>query len=266
MNTFIVNHQTSIRKHQSIGYWNLIIGYFKQNLYLIIGICLLFITSVSPARAETLTSPNYKVRLGNFNMTSGMKDSTSYNLTDTVGQIAADFFSSSGYHVKAGFQYIYTLYDFSFAISSLALDLGTLTSNTFSTATNTLTITSPGQGYSVSALESNKLTNIAGNTIPDTTCDSGTCTETSAGVWSTATNNGFGYNVNGSDVSADFIGVTYFRPFPDLSLAESASTIMSSSISGKNRTATVTYKVSPPGSQASGIYTTQIIYIATPVY
>lgn len=220
----------------------------------------------SSTRAETLTSPNYKIRLGNFNMTSGMKDSTSYNLTDTVGQIAADFFSSSGYHVKAGFQYIYTLYDFSFAISSLALDLGTLTSNTFSTATNTLTVTAPGQGYSVSVLESNKLTSIAGSTIPDTTCDSGTCTETSAGVWSTATNNGFGFNVNGSDVSADFVGVTYFRPFPDLSLSEPSATIMQSAAPGKNRTSTVTYKVSPPGSQASGIYTTQIIYIATPVY
>ena len=217
-------------------------------------------------RAETLTSPNYKIRLGNFNMTSGMKDSTSYNLTDTVGQIAADFFSSSGYHVKAGFQYIYTLYDFSFAISSLALDLGTLTSNTFSTATNTLTVTAPGQGYSVSVFESNKLKNIAGSTIPDTTCDSGTCTETSAGVWTTASNNGFGYNVNGSDVAADFTGPTYFRPFPDFSLSEPAATIMTSTAAGKNRTSTVTYKVSPPGSQASGIYTTQIVYIATPVY
>lgn len=217
-------------------------------------------------RAETLTSPNYKIRLGNFNMTSGTKSSTSYNLTDTVGQIAAHFFSSSGYHVKAGFQYIYTLYNFSFAISSLALDLGTLTSNTFSTASNTLTVTAPGQGYSVSALQTRKLTNISGNTIQDTTCDSGTCTETSAGVWTTATGNGFGYNVNGNDVAPDFIGSTYFRPFPDLSLSEPAATIMTSAAAGKNRTANITYKVSPPGSQASGVYTTQIIYIATPVY
>jgi hypothetical protein len=199
-------------------------------------------------------------------MTSGMKDSTSYALTDTVGQIAADFFSSSGYHVKAGFQYIYTLYDFTFAISSLAINLGTLTPNTFTTATNTLTVSAPGQGYSVSTYETNKLKNITGNTIPDTTCDSGTCTETTAGVWTTATNNGFGYNASGSDIAVDFVGATYFRPFPDLSLSEPAAILMSSSIAGKNRAAVITYKISQPGSQASGVYTTQIGYIATPVY
>ncbi|PIW08732.1 hypothetical protein COW38_00110, partial [Candidatus Collierbacteria bacterium CG17_big_fil_post_rev_8_21_14_2_50_45_7] len=81
----------------------------------------------TPVHAQTsLDSPNYKIRLGNFNMTSGTKSSASYNLTDTVGQIAAEFFTGSGYHVKAGFQYIYTLYDFSFSLSSLAIDLGTL--------------------------------------------------------------------------------------------------------------------------------------------
>ncbi len=244
----------------------------KHLLTLLLGLSILYNLQpttydlIPTAHAETLTSPNYKVRLGNFNMTSGMKDSTSYNLTDTVGQIAADFFSSSGYHVKAGFQYIYTLYDFSFAISSLALDLGTLTPNTFSSDTNTLTVTSPGNGYSVSAQQSAKLTSSNGDTIPDTTCDSGTCTDSNAGVWTTATNNGFGFNLSGSDVSTDFVGATYFRPFADASLAEPAQTIMSSSTAGKNRTATVTYKVSPTGSQAAGTYTTQIIFTATPVY
>jgi hypothetical protein len=118
----------------------------------------------------------------------------------------------------------------------------------------------------VTAQQTAKLTSSNGDTIPDTTCDSGTCTESSAGVWTTATNNGFGFNVSGSDVSADFVGPTYFRPFADASLAESAQTIMTSSVAGKNRTATITYKVSPIGSQAAGTYTTQIIFTATPVY
>lgn len=219
------------------------------------------------ARAETLTSPNYKVRLGNFNMTSGLKSSASYSLTDTVGQIAAEFFSSTGYHVKAGFQYIYTLYPFSFSVSSLAIPLGTLTPNTFSTATNTLTVTAPGQGYSVTAHEVGKLKRLgSSDTIPDTICDSGPCTETSATIWSTPTNNGFGYNVSGNDVASDFLSSSYFRPFPDISLGESPATVMTTTAPGQNRAATVTYKVSPSGSQAAGQYSTQIVYIATPVY
>jgi hypothetical protein len=199
-------------------------------------------------------------------MTSGMKSSTSYNLTDTVGQIAAEFFSSTGYHVKAGFQYIYTLDKFRFAISSLAVNLGTLSLNTFSTGSHTLMVTAPGQGYSVTAIESNKLKNANGDTIPDTICDSGICTETSAGVWNTPTNNGFGFNLTGNDVSPDFISSSYFRPFPDASLSEAPSTIMTTPVAGRNRTATVTYKISPNASQAAGDYVTQIVYIATPVY
>ncbi len=225
-----------------------------------------FFVFTTPILAQTLYSPNYTIRQGNFNMTSGLKSSASYSLTDTVGQTAAEFFSGTGYFVKAGFQYIYTLYDFSFSISSLAINLS-LTPNTFSTATNTLTVTAPGQGYSVTAYESTKLTKLdSADTIPDTTCDSGTCTETAAGVWTTATNNGFGYNLTGDDVASDFVGATYFRPFPDLSLGETPATVMTTTAAGKNRAATVTYKVSPSGTQAAGDYSTQITYVATPVY
>lgn len=238
-------------------------------------ICILLLTSSfsllasfpPAARAETLLSPNYTIRMGNFNITSGLKSSATYNLTDTVGQTVAEFFSSTGYHVKAGFQYIYTLYDFSFSISSLAVNLGSLTPNTFTIASHTLTVNAPGQGYSVTAYETSKLTKSgSSDTIPDTTCDSGPCTETSATVWTTPTNNGFGYNLTGNDISADFVDSTYFRPFPDNSLSESPSTVMTTTSAGKNRIATVTYKISPSGTQAGGNYSTQVVYIATPVY
>lgn len=230
---------------------------------LTVSLCYFVTAKVS---AQTMSSNNYQIRLGNFNMTSGFKSSASYNLTDTVGQTAASFFSSTGYHVKAGFQYIYTLYNFSFSLSSLAINL-TLLPDTFSSSSHTLTVSAPGQGYGVTAYEVNKLTLSGGSsTIPDTTCDSGTCTETSADVWTTPTNNGFGYNVTGNDVASDFISSSYFRPLPDASLGESPATIMTTSAAGKNRTATVTYRVSPSGSQDAGTYSTQIVYIATPVY
>jgi len=223
----------------------------------------------TPVHAQTsLDSPNYKIRLGNFNMTSGTKSSASYNLTDTVGQIAAEFFTGSGYHVKAGFQYIYTLYDFSFSLSSLAVDLGTLIPNTFADASHTLTVTAPGQGYSVSAIATTPLKNATGNAIVDTTCDAGDCTTTQAKGWVDPTHSGFGYNLAGDDISPDFVGtpLTLFRPFPDASSTGVPATIMTTNAAGKNRTATITYRAAPAGNQASGNYTTNIIYIATPVY
>lgn len=242
--------------------------HFGRNDVISLLICYfvsLFCASTIHAQTS-MDSANYKIRLGNFNMTSGAKSSASYKLTDTVGQIAAEFFGSTGYHVKAGFQYIYTLYDFSFDISSLAVNLGSLVPNTFSTGITTINVTAPGQGYSVSVFETAKLTNAQGDTIIDTTCDSGTCTQSAADVWTNPANNGFGFNVSGHDVMADFVDTTYFRPFPDLSASDPPTTIMSTSASGKNRTATITYKVSPSSSQAGGNYATQIIYLATPVY
>ena len=229
--------------------------------------CYVSLLHTPLVHAETLESSNYKIRMGNFNMTSGLKSSTLYSLTDTVGQTVAEYFSGTGYHVKAGFQYLYTLYDFSFTISSLAVSLGSLTPNTFTTGSHTLTVSSPGQGYSVTAYETSKLTKSgSSDTIPDTICDSGPCTETSAAVWTTASNNGFGYNLTGNDIASDFVSSSYFRPFPDFSLSEAPATVMTTSAAGKNRTATVTYKLSPSSTQAAGNYSTQIVYIATPVY
>ncbi|TXH01876.1 MAG: hypothetical protein E6P95_01050 [Candidatus Moraniibacteriota bacterium] len=226
--------------------------------------CLLF---TLPARAETMNSNNYSIRTGNFNITSGLKSSASYSLTDTVGQTVANYFSSNGYHIKAGFQYLYTLYNFSFLIGDTAISLSPTTPNTFTTDSHTLTVTAPGQGYAVLAYETNPLTISGGSaTISDTTCDAGTCDEDTAETWTNPTHNGFGYNANGDDVAADFLSSSYFRPFPDISLSETPATVMSSTQAGKNRTATITYKLSPSGTQAAGTYTTNIIYIATPTY
>ena len=234
--------------------------------FLIILYTLYSILNTAPTvHAETLESTSYKIRMGNFNITSGLKSSSSYSLTDTVGQTAAGLFTSSGYSVKAGFQYIYTLYDFSFTISDLTINLGTLTPNTLLTDSNNLTVSAPGQGYSVAGFETTRLKN-GTNYIPDTGCNSGSCTQSTAGVWTSTTALGFGYNATGDDIDSDFTDSTYFRPFPDLSLGDSPEIILTSSSAGQDRTATITYQANVGPSQAAGDYTTSIIYIATPTY
>jgi hypothetical protein len=70
-----------------------------------------------------MRSTNYIIDFGNFNMTSGSKSSTSYKVTDTVGQTAPGEYLSTGYKVGAGFQYIYALPRFSFRITANRVDL-----------------------------------------------------------------------------------------------------------------------------------------------
>jgi hypothetical protein len=232
-----------------------------------IAIAFLLIRLLIPTSA-LMSSTSYIIQLGNINMTSGAKSSSSYNVTDTVGQTAPGQYSSASYYVKAGFQYIYTIGTFKFTLSNTAVNFGTLTANQFSTGSTIVTISAKGAGgYTVTVSENHKLrTSGATASIPDTTCDAGTCTETTAAVWSTPTHNGFGYNVTGNDIPAAFVNNTYFKEFADISSGKVAQTIMSNTKVGTNRQATLTYKVSVAVSQAAGNYENSITYIAIPGY
>ena len=254
----------SIKPHQSIT-------------CLFLGICFLslvcsleFVSCLFPSQvlAENLRSDTYRVDMGTINMTGGRKFSETYNLTDTVGQTFQGQFDSSGYRVRAGFQYINSIIRFSFVISDLTIDLGTLTAQTPSTATNTLTIsTGNAYGYTVKAIENHELR--AGTTdVPDTACDSATaCTITNANVWASNTDYGFGYNMAGDDVdTADFVDSTYYRPFSNDEDLDSPATVMSSSGIATSSAATVTYKANISAIQPAGYYTTAIRFIAIPSF
>lgn len=219
--------------------------------------------------AQTFISPNFRIDFGNFNMTGGKKTSTTYTLTDTVGQNAPGQYDGTGYTVKAGFQYIYDQnIPFSFEISNLDLNFGNLTPNIGSTVTNTLTINTPtSHGYDILVLANHPLKSIDSNsTIPDTKCDSGTCSESVSAVWINNSTYGFGFNANGDGTSSYFTNSTYFRQFADNSIGETAKILMSESSPVEDHIATITYKVNISPNQAAGTYQNSINYIAIPKY
>lgn len=216
---------------------------------------------------ERIESTNYRITWPNLNMGAGSPGSTNYNLGVTMGQLAPGLYTSAGYTIRAGFQYIHSIIPFSFTISDLTIAFGTLSAGTPSTQTNDLTVSAGGAGgYQVSAVENNPLTSAAASTIPDTTCDGSDCDETSAGVWSQNTTYGFGFNMSGDDVPSDFTDSTYFRQFADASSAESAQVVMSSTDVGKSRQSTVTYKINVSTIQAAGTYENIITFVCTPFF
>jgi hypothetical protein len=216
----------------------------------------------------SMESDSYKLRWPNLNMTSGSKSSANYNINDTVGQTAAGEYDSAGFKVRAGFQYIKTIIPFVFTISDISIDFGTLVPNVFSSLTTTLTVTSgAGSGYSVVASADHPLRQTTSSiTIPDTTCDSGTCSETVAGIWTNTTRYGLGYNLAGDDIPAAFSDSTYFKQFGDVSLGEASQTVMSNAGVTASSIATVTYKVNVSNNQAAGDYSNAITYVATASY
>jgi len=242
--------------------------FFLKIILLIIIISLsFFIQSVS---AVNMQSPLFKIQYGEIGIAGGNKNSSNYYLSDTVGQTAAGQFNSTGYIVKAGFQYLHSIIPFRFSISNTNIDFGTLIANTPQTATTILTVSFGAAGqYQVTAIEEGKLRTIDGaNNIPDTQCDGGsnTCNESLAKPWTSNNAYGFGYNISGNDIPADFIDNTYFRPFPDRAENEQPAVVMSSPNVGKNRQATMTFKVNISPVQPAGKYQTIINFVATPSF
>ncbi len=245
--------------------------YFSRPLTLALIVAALFGASAMPALAERLESGSYVIQFGNLNISSGEQSGASYNVTQSVGQIAAGpygQYGSSNYFVGGGFQYIYQIPKFRFIISDINLDLGTLTTGVHNTATNTLEIrTNGGSGYAIYAYELHPLRHSNGTAnIPDTTCDAGTCSQATAAVWTNQNIPGFGFNIAGDDIPVDFINTTYFRQFANDEGAEAMQPVMSSTDVARLDIGTVTYKAGPPGGIDAGNYQTGIVYVAVPGY
>ncbi len=250
---------------------NLKLDYKTKMIYPITTlVTLVFFTLIcsSPAIADTLNSPAFQIQMSTVNLTGGNKSSASYKLSDTVGQTFQGQFNSAGYVIQAGFQYINTLIPFSFRISNLSINFGSLVPGTPSTLSNILTITTGSAfGYTVKAIEDHPLSRSDGlANIPDTACDLGTtCLQTSANIWADNARYGFGYNMSGADITGDFVNSTYYRPFPAQNVDQPAI-IMSKNGIATSSAATVTYKINIAGGQAAGTYQNAIQYIAIPAF
>jgi hypothetical protein len=225
---------------------------------------------ITTSFADQLYSSEYNIDMSNLNITGGRKTGGGYNLTDTVGQTIQGQFDVTGYRIRAGFQYINSLIPFTFIISKLAIDFGTLSPLVPKTDTHTLTISSgAAYGFAVTAIEDHRLQIDNSNYIIDTTCDSATpCTITDANIWSDDTNSyGFGYNMSGDNVdTTDFATTNHYRPFANASLSHTPTVVMESSLATRSATSTIKYKVNIGGSQQAGNYENGIQFIATPTY
>lgn len=236
-------------------------------------IIIIFITIITiinrGVSAVAMDSSRFKIESVNVEVAGGNKSSSRYKLADTIGQLAADQYSSNGYVVKAGFQYPHSIIPFRFSISNINIVLGTLVPNTPSTATTNLAVYFNGAyQYQVTAIEEGPLKTQSGNAIPDTTCNGSgnTCSESLAKIWTSPSSYGFGYSMSHDDIPVDFIDSVYYRPFPDQTAAEFPATVMEGANVGKNRQSTVTFKTNISSIQPAGSYQTIINFIATPSY
>jgi len=241
----------------------------------VFAICILYFVlcslCLSVANAN-MKSSDYELQMPNLNFAAGNVSSTEYKLGFTGGQLAPGEYSRSGYKVLAGFWYLKTIIPFTFSISNQLIDFDVLSVGIAKTATTDLTVSAGGAGgYQVTAEENHQLmVPTTEAIIADTTGDNGDISESNAGTWAQNTTYGFGYTLHGNDVPTPFPTAgpagSYYKQFADISKKEMPQVVMSSIQVGKNRTATVTYKVNVSASQAAGRYRNVIMFIATPTY
>ncbi len=131
-------------------------------------------------------------------------------------------------------------------------------------------VTNATSGYSVTAFESRVLTNISsGTTIPNTVCDSGPCTTSSATDWATTTNYGFGYsiqNINANSVAFSYdSGTFYAKPF-GIGSANTAVLFSNSSTPSTTERIYVCYRTAVSTYQEAGDYENGVTYTATATF
>ncbi len=153
---------------------------------------------------------------------------------------------------------------------------GTLQISDFIDAAQKLKVaTNAESGYSVTTQESTEMQligatgPISGTTIPDTTCDDGTCTEAAGVGWTDPDANGLGYsldNVTGTPASFEYnddASGFLARQFPNIGNGETAYEIMNSTGPSNTEEAYVCYRITISSVQQAGTYENDVMYIAT---
>jgi hypothetical protein len=163
---------------------------------------------------------------------------------------------------------------FSFSISESLIDFGILSATNPVTRATTLTVTSPGTGYQVFAFANHSLRTkasalVSGTnaSIPDTTCDNGSCSDVTAALWKNNLTYGFGFRCDAERQTLcpnGFDEKEAYKQFSDLSKKETIKPIIQNNASTAYDEARITYRINIAGTQQKDAYSNMVTYIAVP--
>lgn len=147
--------------------------------------------------------------------------------------------------------------EFVFSTSQELVEFGKLSATNPVIRLSFFTITSP-RDYQVFVNENVPLQMKPSVIIPDTTCDNGSCSETTSALWTNSLTYGFGYHLE--SMEKDF-----YRQFPASSHDQGLQILLHGHQAQKKQYK-INYKVNVSGTHQTGSYHNVITYIATPDY
>jgi hypothetical protein len=230
----------------------------KKNLFLSF-LCLLSLNLASQQAHAAMTNDNYTIDQGDVDIMPFATPTKTATVQYEKLQPRQLEGGGENYTVRSN-----DFSPFGFTISNGVVDFGKLSATNPVIRTSDIAITS-NRPYTVFAIQSNPLRLNERILIPDTTCDNGSCSETTAAPWVNTLTYGFGYRCDDTTCQRDFKDKTYYRQFSDNTKQEIPQVILQGA-KNKNTPAKITYKINISGTQQEGSYNNIITYIATPSY
>lgn len=152
----------------------------------------------------------------------------------------------------------------------LSVPFGSLPINSFVNAAHTMVVSTNAVNGYVVTVQQNRQMGLNGGVapvIPNTTCDSGTCSFTTNSNWTTASGHpGLGYSlqsVNGASVPFTAGANFSSKAFPSSLSGQPAQIVMYGGSVADAQSANLCYRISVDANQAAGAYENQITYTAT---
>ncbi|HVF69291.1 MAG TPA: hypothetical protein VNA13_01865 [Xanthomonadales bacterium] len=243
---------------------------FFRSIYLLFLICIFafsfLIFNLGNAVAQNSSSQNYNLEINDID--------TSPDKLDNPQPIIPVFEKplTPVETLPGGIKNISQTAPILFSVSSEIIDFGTLSPGNPVTRNTILSVLSNSVGYQILSFEDHPLIGPDNQTIADTTCDNGSCSEREGALWVNQLTYGLGFRC---DSKIDFLCLSAgakdgaednYRQFADLSKQEAPQSLISGVKSEKTKDAQITFKLNTSGNQKTGSYANTVTFILVPNY
>ncbi len=234
---------------------------------LLLGVILLPHPSVY---AQSLENKNFQLQIGTPAQEDSEPESNSANHPNPLeikpAEIDERIIKGDNYIIELSYEDDKKHLPFAFSLSSDSVHFGDIEAGDPLLRTQSISV-SPGaaRGFQVLAQQDQPLTNSSGIQIPNTSCDSGSCTDILSDSWELPLTYGLGYtcrNVNSRSCDPTF-GDNLYKRFSTASFNEQPSQMLYSS-EGKKSESVIEYKLNISSTQAKGPYSNTVNYIFVP--
>jgi hypothetical protein len=222
------------------------------------------------AYADISANDNWNIEIKDINLTS---DSPLGNQKKqaTTEQPKPGTYSGTNYAVQSGFEGLDPFTPFSINVTNNFIEYGPLSpTNPIYRTLNINIVNDNIKSFIVTTYEDHTLSTTGLNlSIPDSTCDNGSCSQVTSALWTNTLTYGFGYrcdNINSNSCPIDFKISDYYKQFSDISKKETPQILLSDNNPGSNPEIQITYKVNISKTQSPDSYSNTITYIASPGY